>query len=47
MPENVRNIIPKSMTRFGPASTMKDILDGLRDFSKNAPPMLFKVIYTR
>lgn len=41
--ENVRNIIPKSMTRFGPASMMKDILDGIRDGQKNSQPSFYKV----
>jgi hypothetical protein len=41
--ENVRNIIPKSMTRFGPASMMKDILDGIRDTQKNSQPSFYKV----
>ena len=34
LPEAVRGILPKSMTRFGPASSMTDLLKGLRENRK-------------
>jgi mediator of RNA polymerase II transcription subunit 13 len=40
IPDHVRGAIPSSMTRFGPASSMSDILD---DLKRRDPPLYFKV----
>lgn len=40
IPEHVRNAIPSSMTRFGPASAMSDILD---DLNRRDIPFYFKI----